>query len=152
MKNEFLLKHITELSPIMEECLRSGKKVRLTVVGNSMFPLFSSKRDSVVLSKKESYRKYDIIFYRRENGACILHRIVAGRDGAFFLCGDNQTRLEYPVYPGQILGAVEAFQRKGKMCSIKSLSYRLYTVLWCAVRPLRPALLSAALKLRRIIK
>ena len=57
MKNEFLLKHITELSPIMEECLRSGKKVRLTVVGNSMFPLFSSKRDSVVLSKKESYRK-----------------------------------------------------------------------------------------------
>ena len=71
MKNEFLLKHITELSPIMEECLRSGKKVRLTVVGNSMFPLFSSKRDSVVLSKKESYRKYDIIFYRRENGACI---------------------------------------------------------------------------------
>jgi hypothetical protein len=152
MKNEFLLKHITELSPIMEECLRSGKKVRLTVVGNSMFPLFSSKRDSVVLSKKESYRKYDIIFYRRENGACILHRIVAGRDGAFFLCGDNQTRLEYPVYPGQILGAVEAFQRKGKMCSIKSLSYRLYTVLWCAVRPLRPALLSAALKLRRMIK
>lgn len=152
MKNEFLLKHITELSPIMEECLRSGKKVRLTVVGNSMFPLFSSKRDSVVLSKKESYRKYDIIFYRRENGACILHRIVAGRDGAFFLCGDNQTRLEYPVYPGQILGAVEAFQRKGKMCSIKSLSYRLYTVLWCAVRPLRPVLLSAALKLRRIIK
>ena len=150
MKNEFLLKHITELSPIMEECLRSGKKVRLTVVGNSMFPLFSSKRDSVVLSKKESYRKYDIIFYRRENGACILHRIVAGRDGAFFLCGDNQTRLEYPVYPGQILGAVEAFQRKGKMCSIKSLSYRLYTVLWCAVRPLRPALLSAALKLRRM--
>ena len=152
MKNEFLLKHITELSPIMEECLRSGKKVRLTVVGNSMFPLFSSKRDSVVLSKKESYRKYDIIFYRRENGACILHRIVAGRDGAFFLCGDNQTRLEYPVYPGQILGAVEAFQRKGKMCSIKSLSYRLYTVWWCAVRPLRPALLSAALKLRRMIK
>ena len=152
MKNEFLLKHITELSPIMEECLRSGKKVRLTVVGNSMFPLFSSKRDSVVLSKKESYRKYDIIFYRRENGACILHRIVAGRDGAFFLCGDNQTRLEYPVYPGQILGAVEAFQRKGKMCSIKSLSYRLYTVLWCAVRPLRPALLSAALKLRRMIQ
>ncbi len=152
MKNEFLLKHITELSPIMEECLRSVKKVRLTVVGNSMFPLFSSKRDSVVLSKKESYRKYDIIFYRRENGACILHRIVAGRDGAFFLCGDNQTRLEYPVYPGQILGAVEAFQRKGKMCSIKSLSYRLYTVLWCAVRPLRPALLSAALKLRRMIK
>lgn len=152
MKNEFLLKHITELSPIMEECLRSRKKVRLTVVGNSMFPLFSSKRDSVVLSKKESYRKYDIIFYRRENGACILHRIVAGRDGAFFLCGDNQTRLEYPVYPGQILGAVEAFQRKGKMCSIKSLSYRLYTVLWCAVRPLRPALLSAALKLRRMIK
>ena len=152
MKNEFLLKHITELSPIMEECLRSGKKVRLTVVGNSMFPLFSSKRDSVVLSKKESYRKYDIIFYRRENGAGILHRIVAGRDGAFFLCGDNQTRLEYPVYPGQILGAVEAFQRKGKMCSIKSLSYRLYTVLWCAVRPLRPALLSAALKLRRMIK
>ena len=89
MKNEFLLKHITELSPIMEECLRSGKKVRLTVVGNSMFPLFSSKRDSVVLSKKESYRKYDIIFYRRENGACILHRIVAGREGAFFLCGDR---------------------------------------------------------------
>ena len=152
MKNEFLLKHITELSPVMEECLHSGKKVRLTVVGNSMFPLFSSKRDSVVLSKKESYRKYDIIFYRRENGACILHRIVAGRDGAFFLCGDNQTWLEYPVYPGQILGAVEAFQRKGKMCSIKSLSYRLYTVLWCAVRPLRPALLSAALKLRRMIK
>lgn len=151
-KNEFLLKHITEISPVMEECLRSGKKVRLTVVGNSMFPLFSSRRDSVVLSEKKSYRKYDIIFYRRENGACILHRIVDGRDGVFFLCGDNQTQLEYPVYPEQIMGAVESFQRKGKTGSVRSVPYRLYTFFWCMVRPLRPALLSAALKLRRMIK
>ena len=152
MKKEFLLKHITEISPVIEECLHSGKKVRLTVVGDSMFPLFASKRDSVVLSQKESYKKYDIIFYRRENGACILHRIVGRKNGGFLLCGDHQTQLEYPIYPEQIMGAVETFQRKGKAGSVQSFPYRLYTVLWCAVRPLRPALLSVAWKLRRMIK
>lgn len=152
MRKEFLMKHITELSPVIEECLLSGQKVRLTVVGNSMFPLFFTKRDNVVLSKKESYRKYDIIFYRRENGACILHRIVGCREGAFFLCGDNQTELEYPIYPEQILGSVDTFCRKGKTGSVTSLPYRIYSVLWCAVRPLRHRLLSAALKLRRMMK
>ncbi len=152
MSREFLAKHIRDISPVIEECLNQGQKVRLTVVGNSMFPLFSHKRDSVVLSQKESYHKYDIIFYRRENGACVLHRIVGSKEGAFVLCGDHQTELEYPIYPRQILGAVECFERKGKICAAAGIRYGIYSVLWCAVRPLRLKLLAVALKLRRMVK
>ncbi len=152
MNRAFLIKHIRDLSPVMEECLNQGQKVRLTVIGDSMFPLFAHKRDSVVLCKKESYHKYDIIFYRRENGACVLHRIVGSKEGAFVLCGDHQTELEYPIYPGQILGAVESFKRKGKELPAKGVFYGVYSVLWCAVRPLRLKLLAVALKLRRMVK
>lgn len=152
MSKEFLSKHIADICPVIEACLNEDKKVRLTVVGNSMFPLFSNKRDSVVLSKKTEYKKYDIVFYKRENGACVLHRIVGSRDGAFFLCGDHQTWLEYPIYPSQVMGAVVQFQRKGRDRSAASIPFRLYSVLWCAVRPFRKGLLSAALKLRRWMK
>ncbi len=152
MSREFLIKHIRDLSPVMEECLNEGQKVRLTVIGDSMFPLFAHKRDSVVLSKKEKYHKYDIIFYRRENGACVLHRIVGSKKGAFLLCGDHQTELEYPIYPRQILGVVESFERKGKAYPAKGMAYQIYSVLWCWVRPMRLVLLKAALKLRRMVK
>ncbi len=152
MSKEFLAKHIRDISPVIEECLNLGKQVRLTVIGTSMFPLLGHLRDSAILEKQTSYEKYDVIFYRRKDGACVLHRIIGVKNGAFVLCGDYQTEPEYPIYPEQVLGKMVQFLRKGKQCSADSFGLRCYSVLWCAVRPLRPKLLRLAIKLRGWLK
>lgn len=41
-----------ELSPILISVLETGSSVKLTVTGNSMYPLFRNGVDIVVLKKK----------------------------------------------------------------------------------------------------
>jgi hypothetical protein len=42
-------------------------------------------------------KKYDVIFYRRENGQYVLHRIIKIKKDGYVCRGDNQTAKEYPV-------------------------------------------------------
>ncbi len=129
---------IYQITPIIEELLSSGRDVRLTVVGNSMFPMLHSGTDSVVLTKvSRPLSKYDIPLYRRKTGEYVMHRIVKVNDGFFTMNGDNQYTLESPVYPDMIIGVVREFYRKGKKISCTGFLYRSYCVFWVMFRPMR---------------
>ena len=109
--------------------LSCGEKVALTVTGNSMLPFLADGRDRVILQRIEKLpKKGDIVFYRRKNGAYVLHRVVKRRGELFYFSGDAQLRVEGPVGKGQLLAVCKEVERDGK--TIKSgdiswLSYKL---------------------------
>lgn len=150
--NNRIFKTTKELAPFIKEMVDKEKQVQLTVTGNSMFPLFSHLRDSVVVKKTDDYKKYDIILYLRTNGDLILHRIVKVKDGVFYLCGDNQMVIEYPIFKEQVIGKVVAFTRKGREFQFDGFISRIYARFWCLNLKFRKHILRFALKIWRIIK
>ncbi len=106
--------------------------------GPSMQPLLRVHRDAAVLvAPVFPLKKYDVILYRRENGKYVLHRIIGIKDSAYVLCGDRQWRKEHGIRPEQVIGVMEGFFRDEKYISCTAFSYRLYSRIWCALRPLR---------------
>ena len=150
--NNRIFKTTKELTPFIQEMINKDKQVNLTVTGNSMFPLFSHLRDSVTVKKINEYKKYDIILYVRNNGDLVLHRIVKVKNNEFYLCGDNQTLIEYPIYPNQVIGKVVSFTRKGKVYDFNSFLSMFYARFWVLSLKIRKPLLIFALKIWRIIK
>ena len=74
LTTEFDLK---EYLPLIKEVLQSGGEFRLYPRGTSMMPMLRQGIDSVILvSPTKELKKRDIIFYRRQSGQLVLHRIV----------------------------------------------------------------------------
>ena len=67
---------INDVMPLIEECLANGTDVRMKVSGISMTPILHNLKDSVVLTKADKVKKYDIVLHKRANGQYILHRII----------------------------------------------------------------------------
>lgn len=146
MKNEV---DISEMMPIIEETLKSGKQVKFKVRGRSMYPTLIELRDSVFLEKKEAYKKYDIILYRRDDGHYVLHRIVGTKNGSFKLCGDNQTEIEYPIRQDQVIAAAVSIERKGQIINASDFKYFFAVFIWTNFIHLRPFILKYTLKVLR---
>lgn len=150
--NNRIFKPTRELAPFICEMIKNGKCVQLTVTGNSMFPLFAHLRDSVVVKRVGKYQKYDIVLYLRTNGDLILHRVVDVKDDILYICGDNQTLIEYPIFEEQVIGKVVTFTRKNKKYSVNNIFYRVYSKIWCFDMDFRQRMLRFALKVWRFIK
>ena len=115
--------------------LSRGGTVQLTVSGNSMYPMLRSRQDTVVLRKDENLCKGDLIFFRREDGSFVLHRIYQiKKDGTYLILGDNQL-LPEPVPAERIHAIVTSVRIKEKVITPKSLRWQCYAKLWS--RPVR---------------
>lgn len=120
-----------EIAPIIREQIENGGKVSFTPKGNSMLPLFRNNRDVVTLEKPDfPLKKYSVVFYQRETGQYVLHRLVRTNGAYYIMRGDNQYRNEYNITKEQIIAVVSEFIRNGKPYKITDRSYRLYSVLW----------------------
>lgn len=126
-----------DLLPLIREQVALGGSVRIAPRGTSMMPMLRQGQDTVVLSPvPERLRKYDIPFYRRDNGQFVLHRIVAV--GETYTCiGDNQFELEPGIRKEQMIAVVSAFTRGGREIPVTNLGYRCYCRLWHYSRPVR---------------
>lgn len=143
---------LSELVPIMKELFSQGKTVTLTARGSSMRPLLRDGVDSVVLkglANGEELRRLDVPLYRREDGKYVLHRIVKVNPDGFDMCGDGQVAVEKGIPKENIEAIAEAFIIKGKYVPVSSKKYRLYSALWCAVRPVRGYIFKIAGLLKR---
>ena len=117
--------------------LRDGIFASVTV-GSSMRPLFKTHRDMVVLKRVSGMlNKYDVVLYR-VNDKYILHRIIGiDRDrGVYIIRGDNTYSKEYVKFD-KILASLISFSRAGKHHSVTDLTYRIYSVVWNILYPLR---------------
>ena len=120
--------------------LADGCPFVLNVTGSSMLPLLKSGRDSVWLQKSDTIRKGRILFFRRDNGSFVLHRVRRILpDGRCIVNGDAQTWLE-TVRPDQVVAVVTQIIRKGKGLRWDHPLLRLWDILWYPTRPIRPFL------------
>lgn len=142
---------LSELLPVIEETLASGGTVKLPITGTSMLPLLVAGRDTVTLSPvAEDLQKFDIPFYRRRDGAFVLHRIVdCAEDNTYTLCGDNQWVLEKGIRAEQVIGVVSEIMRNGKTFSVESKKYKRYVRFWHGLFPVRKYIVKLRGKLRK---
>ena len=91
-----------ELAPLIIEVVEKGGSFRLYPRGVSMLPLLREGIDSVNLGAADTVKKGDIVFYLRENGEYVLHRVIGERKDGFLLCGDAQTLVECGIRREQI--------------------------------------------------
>ena len=128
---------ITELAPFIVDSLNEGKAVKLTVTGNSMFPLFRDDKDSVIIEKADSFKKYDIVLYHRPNGQYVLHRIVSVCGDEFVFAGDNETVKEKGVPRSDCIARVASFNRSGETFKVDALWHIFYSRIWVWFFPIR---------------
>jgi len=128
---------ITEIAPIIEAAVASGKKVKLNVTGSSMCPMLLSSNDTVTLEKAGTIKKYDVLLFKRKTGKYVLHRVIKIKDGVLTIAGDNETKKEYPVYPDEVVAKVCIYQRKGVSHSTSGKRFWLYSRLWLLIFPFR---------------
>ena len=148
--------NLGETIEVIQEILDGGGEFRMYPRGKSMRPLIKEARDSVVLVKREKtdIRRYDMLFYRRENGQFVLHRLMRiEKDGTYTMCGDAQTVLEKGIRYEQIIGYVQRMYRKERCVAMDSFSYRFYVRIWSCMFLRRCAIFCARAirKLARIL-
>ena len=124
------------LLAVMEE----AETVPLVISGYSMNPFLAHGRDTVYLSKiKRPLKKGDMVLYRRDSGAYILHRLFRVEESDFTFVGDAQTQLERGIREDQLLALVTAVRRKGKLLKKGSFWWDFFEKIWIRMVPLRPA-------------
>lgn len=122
---------LSEYDETIRLALESGGEFRLYPKGTSMLPLLVQGRDSVVLKQiSEKPKKGDIFFYRRDNGAYVLHRLVGMDDQGYIFCGDNHLTLEHGITDSHLIGVVVRIYRGEKCVKPGSFSYKFYVFLW----------------------
>ena len=106
--------------------------------GVSMLPLLVQDRDlfTLVPKGKERCRKYDVIMYNDRQGRYVLHRVVKVRPEDYVVLGDNTYNKEYRK-DDCVLAVMTSFVHNGKEHSVDETGYRLYSVVWTAIFPLR---------------
>lgn len=118
---------LSEASDVMMEVLDAGGEVSFITAGVSMMPLLRDRRDKVVLSKpKSAPKKNDVIFYQRDDGSYVLHRIIDVNNGEYTLRGDNQWELEYGITEKNIIAIAVGFYRNDKHIRCADFKYRFY--------------------------
>ncbi len=149
--NNTLTVSLDELYPIIKEKLESGGTVQLPITGTSMLPLLVWGRDSVELIKAKSYNKGDIIFYRRDDGYFVLHRIVGKNDKSYVLCGDNQWVKETGIEDRHIIAVVKSITRNNKKIDVNYKPYVLYSKVWVAILRFRRFILIPMRKIKGLL-
>lgn len=112
-------------------------------MGISMKPLIHQQRDNIIIVKnKERLQKYDVPVYITPSGKYVMHRIIEVHDDHYIIVGDNLLNREY-VTDDMICGVLVGFYKNGKHyvdCKNSKL-YKLYSRVWVALLPVRPAII-----------
>ena len=76
MKTNKKIIDIYSYMPVLQDLLSQGRKVSITITGNSMSPFLIDGRDEILISPfSGSWKKGDMAFSQRTNGKYIMHRI-----------------------------------------------------------------------------
>ena len=141
--------HLSDYEELIREVLETGGEFRLYPHGTSMLPLLRQGIDSVALRRLDRPpRKFDILFYKRQDGSFILHRVKEVTNEGIVLWGDNHTMLEYGITEKNIIGYAARIFRGEMELDCQSLRYRLYLRLW-QFKAIRSVVLPIAYHLRK---
>ena len=138
MKQVDTFAYVSMLKGLVEE----GHQVSLLVSGSSMSPFLCHGRDTIYFEAPDrDLRVGDMVFYQRESGQYVMHRICKVKAGRFCMVGDAQTGLEWPVERSQIFALVTKVQRKGAVLRPGDFWWEFFARVWIHLIPLRPLLI-----------
>lgn len=123
---------------VLRQLVESGKEVNLRVSGNSMAPFLIHQRDMVYFGPvRKPIKKGKIVFYQRDNGQFVMHRLYRVRGNSCWMIGDAQTQIEGPLTQDHIFGEITAVSRKGKMIQPGDFWWEFFEHIWIRVIPFR---------------
>ena len=120
-----------EYMEMIRALLEDGQEVSMIVTGNSMRPFLKHGRDKICMKKTDrKLRKGDIVFYRRENGQYVMHRILKCGDQSYTLLGDGQIVPESGIRQEQIFARITKVQVRGKWIGPENFRWRFFEHIW----------------------
>ena len=128
---------------MLREMVEEGQAVNLLISGNSMAPFLLDCRDTIRFKSPDRPLKTgDMVFFQRDNGMFIMHRIIrvhkmADGSKSYDIAGDNQVQIEKGVREDQIFGLIFEAKRKGKMISPGDFWWEFFARIWPRIIPLR---------------
>lgn len=130
--------YVDALRSIVEE----GREASMIIAGGSMSPFLIHQRDAICFRAPDRpLRTGDMVFFQRDNGRYVMHRICRVRPEGYYLVGDAQTVIEGPIRPDQIFARITRVCRKGRWLTEGCFWWDFFARVWILVIPLRPTLL-----------
>ena len=118
-----------------------------TSVGNSMLPFLRDRKDTIVIQKREQYKKFDVVLYKRK-GNYVLHRIIKVLPVTFHIRGDNCYYDEY-VKHNEIIGVMVECYRGEKKVNLNRILYKLYVCIRVYSYPIRSVFNKIKIKIKQ---
>ena len=127
-----------EYVDVLRELTQEGREASMLVAGSSMNPFLIHYRDFIFFKKPDRpLRRGDMVFYQRETGQYVMHRILRVKPEGLYIVGDAQTEIEGPVKPEQVFAIVTRVKRKGKMIGPDDFWWKFFEGPWLWIVPLR---------------
>ena len=126
--------YVSVLRGIAEE----GKVVSMLIAGSSMAPFLCHNRDYIYFTKPErELRRGDMVFYQRDSGQYVMHRIYRVKPDGYYMVGDAQTQIEGPLRREQIFAVITQVKRAGKMIRAGDFWWEFFEHIWIRIVPAR---------------
>lgn len=130
--------NLADMEPVIRKVLSEGGTFQFYPKGTSMEPMIHQRQDMVLLrALPEKLKKYQMILYKRKNGAFVLHRIVRIKKDSYTMRGDNQFILEPGIRREQMIGMVCSIIKPEGKIDAESFSYRVKSASWVETAFLR---------------
>ena len=123
----------------LREIVEQGGEAGMTIWGSSMAPFLIHGRDRIFFSAPDRpLCRGDMVFYLRDSGQFVMHRICKVRSEGLYIVGDAQNEIEGPVNPDQVFGLVTKVHRRGKWIGPEDFWWKFYEHIWIRLVGLRP--------------
>lgn len=139
-----------EYVSVLRELTEQGKEVSLLISGNSMSPFLIHQRDYIYFKKPDrKLKKGDMVFYQRDSGQYVMHRIWKVKPEGYYIVGDAQIEIEGPVREDQIFARITKVQRKGKWIEPGDFWWEFFEHVWIRMVPVRRKMMAIYAKVIR---
>ena len=127
-----------EYVSVLREIAEEGKVVSMLIAGSSMAPFLCHNRDYIYFTKPErELRRGDMVFYQRDSGRYVMHRIYKVKPDGYYMVGDAQTQIEGPLRREQIVAVITQVKRAGKMIRPGDFWWEFFEHIWIRIVPAR---------------
>lgn len=133
---------LSDMEPMIHRALSMGGTFTFYPCGTSMLPTIREGRDQVILTAlPDRLRRYQIILYKRADGAYVLHRIVGIQGDSYVMRGDNQYVNEPGIRREQMIAMAGGIVQDKKVIDPNKGRARVQDILWVESAQIRRLLL-----------
>ena len=127
-----------EYVSVLRDIAEEGKIVPMLIAGSSMSPFLCHNRDYIYFTRPErELRRGDMVFYQRDSGQYVMHRIYKVKPEGYYMTGDAQTQIEGPLRRDQIFARIICVKRKGKILEPGDFWWEFFEHVWIRIIPFR---------------